>query len=129
MALDNDQRANQEQDQTHSWPELFGELILDFTRVLEAEARLMRASIEPTLTSVLDHWLWRLVMAYDRTNGLRIAGRRRHSPAACMASLVAGLRHYGSSDDPAGAVRSAHPLKRVHSAPDYRSKATSLISS
>jgi hypothetical protein len=63
MALDNDQRANQEQDQTRSWPELFGELILDFTRVLEAEARLMRASIEPTLTAVLDHWLWRLVMA------------------------------------------------------------------
>ena len=42
---------------------MFGELILDFTRVLEAEARLMRASIEPTLTSVLEHWLWQLVMA------------------------------------------------------------------
>jgi hypothetical protein len=63
MALDNDQRAIQEQDQTHSWPELFGQLILDFTRVLEAETRLMRASIEPTLTSVLEHWLWQLVIA------------------------------------------------------------------
>jgi hypothetical protein len=49
-------------EQPHSWPELFGQLILDFTRILEAEARLMRASIEPSLISVLDHWLLQLVI-------------------------------------------------------------------
>ncbi len=114
MALDNDRRPIQEQDQTHSWPELFGQLILDFTRVLEAEARLMRASIEPTLTSVLEHWAVAVGHGLDRTNRLRIAGRRRHSPAACMASLVAGLRNYRSSDDPHGAVRAVDALKRIH---------------
>ena len=52
-----------EEHQTPSWPALVGRLILDITRVVEAEARLMRASIEPTLTSVLERWLLQLVIA------------------------------------------------------------------
>jgi hypothetical protein len=63
MALSNEQHAIPGEAQAYSWPELFGQLVLDFTKVLEAEARLMRASIEPALTSVLEHWLWRLVLA------------------------------------------------------------------
>jgi hypothetical protein len=49
--------AEVEEHQTPSWPALVGRLILDITGVVEAEARLMRASIEPTLTSVLERWL------------------------------------------------------------------------
>ena len=52
-----------EEHQNHSWPALVGRLILDITAVVEAEARLMRASIEPTLTSVLERWLLQLVIA------------------------------------------------------------------
>ena len=63
MAPDNDRRSIREEDQTHSWPGLFAQLVLDFTKVLEAEARLMRASIEPSLTAVLERWLLQLVTA------------------------------------------------------------------
>jgi hypothetical protein len=63
MELDEDRRALQEEDQNHSWPQLFGQLILDFTKVMEAEARLMRASVEPTMTAVLERWLMQLVVA------------------------------------------------------------------
>ncbi|HKD69506.1 MAG TPA: phage holin family protein [Candidatus Binataceae bacterium] len=63
MAPDSNQLSIHEADQPHSWPDLVGKLILDFTRVLEAELRLMRASIEPALTSVLNRWLWQLVIA------------------------------------------------------------------
>jgi hypothetical protein len=66
MELDDNQRIVQEvgeEHQTHTWPALVGRRILDITGVVEAEARLMRASIEPTLTSVLDRWLWQLVSA------------------------------------------------------------------
>jgi hypothetical protein len=63
MALPDEQRAIQAEDQNHSWPGLVGQLILDFTKVLEAEAKLIRASIEPALTAVLDHWLLQLVIA------------------------------------------------------------------
>lgn len=52
-----------EEQETPSWPALVGRLILDITSVVEAEARLMRASIEPTLTSVLERWLLQLVVA------------------------------------------------------------------
>ncbi len=44
------------------WPGLIGQLILDFTKVLEAEGRLIRASIEPSLSAVLEHWLWHLLI-------------------------------------------------------------------
>jgi hypothetical protein len=50
-------------EQPQSWPALFGQLILDFTKVLEAEAHLMRASIQPTLSAVLERWLWQLIAA------------------------------------------------------------------
>jgi hypothetical protein len=62
MALNEEQPTAQD-DQAHSWPQLFGQLILDFTKVLEAEARLMRAGIEPTLNAVLERWLMELVIA------------------------------------------------------------------
>jgi hypothetical protein len=52
-----------EGEQAQSWPALFGKLILDFSKVLEAEARLMRASIQPTLSAVLERWLWQLMVA------------------------------------------------------------------
>lgn len=52
-----------EEHQTPGWPALVARLILDITGVVEAEARLMRASIEPTLTSVLQRWLFQLVFA------------------------------------------------------------------
>jgi hypothetical protein len=63
MVPDNDQPTLPVEEHHHSWPDLFGKLIMDFTKVLEAEARLVRASIEPALTSVLDHWLLNLVFA------------------------------------------------------------------
>jgi membrane-bound ClpP family serine protease len=63
MVTDNDRQTLQDEVQAQSWPDLFGKLIMDFTKVLEAEARLVRASIEPTLTSVLEHWLLQLVIA------------------------------------------------------------------
>ena len=46
-----------------SWPGLLSKLFVDFTRVVEAEARLLRASIEPTLSTVLDRWLLQIVTA------------------------------------------------------------------
>jgi hypothetical protein len=63
MELHEDQRAILEQAQRQSWPDLVGQLVMDFTKVLEAEARLMRASIEPSLSSVLEHWLSHLIIA------------------------------------------------------------------
>ncbi len=68
MALDDSHRPGiperaPEPEHPHGWPELFGKLVLDFTRILEAEARLLRASIQPSLISVLDHWLLQLVFA------------------------------------------------------------------
>jgi hypothetical protein len=64
MALDDDRLEQRlEGEQPQSWPALFGQLILDFTKVLEAEARLMRASIQPTLSAVLERWLWQLIVA------------------------------------------------------------------
>ncbi len=67
MAINEDPHALREPvsegEQAQSWPALFGKLILDFSKVLEAEARLMRASIQPTLSAVLERWLWQLVMA------------------------------------------------------------------
>lgn len=46
-----------------SWPGLIAKLFVDFTRVVEAEARLLRASIEPTLSTVLNRWLLQIVTA------------------------------------------------------------------
>jgi hypothetical protein len=63
METRDDRRANRNGDQAQSWPALAAQLILDFTKVLEAEARLMRASLEPSLTAVLEHWLLHLVIA------------------------------------------------------------------
>lgn len=45
------------------WPGLISQLVMDFTKVLEAEGRLIRASIEPSLTAVLERWLLHLVIA------------------------------------------------------------------
>lgn len=66
MALDDDPRTLREPldgEQVQSWPALFGQLILDFTKVLEAEAQLIRASIRPTLSAVLERWVWQLIAA------------------------------------------------------------------
>ena len=67
MEPDNNQqrmvREADQQQQTHSWSALVGQLILDISGVVEAEAQLMRASIEPTLTKVLERWLLQLVFA------------------------------------------------------------------
>jgi VIT1/CCC1 family predicted Fe2+/Mn2+ transporter len=60
---DNDRHLVPAPEPPPSWPDLFGRLIMDFTKVLEAEARLVRASIEPTLSSVLEKWLTQLVIA------------------------------------------------------------------
>jgi hypothetical protein len=53
-----------------SWPTLLGHVLLDFTRVIEGEARLLRASVEPTMTAVLDRWLLQLVLASVALAGL-----------------------------------------------------------
>jgi hypothetical protein len=59
-----EQRNSFEPDEEiQSWPGLLAKLFVDFTKVVEAEARLARASIEPTLTAVLDHWLFQIVAA------------------------------------------------------------------
>ena len=50
-------------DDSHSWLKLLAQLLVDFTKVVEAEARLARASIEPALTAVLSRWLLQLMMA------------------------------------------------------------------
>jgi hypothetical protein len=63
MESNENQRIVEQERDPPSWPALVGRLILDITGVLEAEARLMRASIEPTLTSVLERWLLQLVFA------------------------------------------------------------------
>ncbi|GEM_PF-6427467 len=81
MALDeNPQTAPEavQDEQPQSWPALFGQLVLDFTKVVEAEARLMRASIQPTLSAVLERWLWQLVAA-----GLALTG--------CMLLIAAAI--------------------------------------
>jgi hypothetical protein len=49
--------------EVQSWPGLLAKLFVDFTKVVEAEARLVRASIEPTLSAVLDRWLLQIVTA------------------------------------------------------------------
>jgi hypothetical protein len=53
-----------------SWPTLLGHVLLDFTRVIEGEARLVRASIAPAMTAVLDRWLQELVLASVALVGL-----------------------------------------------------------
>ncbi len=58
----NDFRAAPAQAEQHSWPALIAQLIIDFTKVVEAEARLARASIEPSLTRVLNRWLLQLIL-------------------------------------------------------------------
>lgn len=65
MQADENQRVVQKfhEQENPSWSALVGRLILDITGVVEAEARLMRASIEPTLNSVLEQWLLQLVIA------------------------------------------------------------------
>lgn len=61
--ISNDRNISEPDDGIHSWPALLAKLIVDFTKVAEAEARLARASIEPILTAVLDHWLLQIVIA------------------------------------------------------------------
>lgn len=46
----------------HSWPALLAQLLIDFTKVVQAEARLARASVEPALTRVLNRWLLQLIL-------------------------------------------------------------------
>ncbi len=58
-----DSRGAREQADQRSWPALLSQLIVNFTKVVEAEARLARASIEPSLTKVLNRWLLQLVLA------------------------------------------------------------------
>ena len=60
-------RAQAEQQ---SWPGLLAQLIVDFTKVVEAEARLARASIEPALTRVLNRWLLQMMMVTLALSGV-----------------------------------------------------------
>jgi hypothetical protein len=57
-----DFRAARAQATRHNWPALLAHLIIDFTKVVEAEARLARASIEPSLTRVLNRSLLQLIL-------------------------------------------------------------------
>jgi hypothetical protein len=58
-----DRNSVEPNKEVQSWPALLAKLFVDFTRVVEAEARLLRASIEPTLSAVLDRWLLQIVAA------------------------------------------------------------------
>jgi len=58
-----DRNSVEPSKEIQSWPGLLAKLFVDFTRVVEAEARLLRASIEPTLSTVLDRWLMQIVTA------------------------------------------------------------------
>ncbi len=63
-------RPLQEDAHSHSWPHLFGQLIVHFTEVIEAQVRLVGASIVPALTAVLNGWLLRLIAASVALTGL-----------------------------------------------------------
>ena len=63
MELSNDRGIHPQQHDSQSWPALVAQLIADLTKVLEAEARLVRVSIEPTMTAVLNRWLLQLILA------------------------------------------------------------------
>jgi hypothetical protein len=69
MELSNNHATHSEQHDSHSWPALMARLIADLTKVLEAEARLLRASIEPTMTAVLNRWLLQLIVASIAVTG------------------------------------------------------------
>jgi hypothetical protein len=57
-----DFRAARAQADQRSWPALLAELIIDFTEVVEAEARLASASIEPSLTRAFNRCLLQLIL-------------------------------------------------------------------
>lgn len=62
--INHDRDVFEPHDEIHnSWPALLAKLIVDFTKVVEAEARVARASVEPILTAVLDHWLLQIAIA------------------------------------------------------------------
>lgn len=69
MELSNDRGIHPQHHDSHSWPALVAQLIADLTKVLEAEARLVRASIEPTMTAVLNRWLLQLILASIAVTG------------------------------------------------------------
>jgi uncharacterized membrane protein YqjE len=50
-----------QEGETPSWPALIGQLILDFTGLIEAQVHLARASIAPALSEVLNHWLLQII--------------------------------------------------------------------
>jgi len=58
-----DRNVFEPHDEIQSWPALLAKLIVDLTKVVEAEARVARASVEPILTAVLDHWLLQIAIA------------------------------------------------------------------
>ena len=70
MEPSEDFRPSRVQADQQSWPGLLAQLIVDFTKVVEAEARLARASIEPALTRVLNRWLLQLVMVTLALSGV-----------------------------------------------------------
>ncbi len=73
-SVDDSSGARAPADQ-RSWPALLSQLIIDFTKVVEAEARLARASIAPSLTNVLNRWLLQLVLAsFALTGALLVLG-------------------------------------------------------
>jgi Putative Actinobacterial Holin-X, holin superfamily III len=63
-------RARPEEAETSSWPALIGQLIVDFTGVVEAQVRLARASIAPALTEVLNRWLLQIIVGSVALIGL-----------------------------------------------------------
>ena len=70
-----DSRGAREQADQRSWPALLSQLIVNFTKVVEAEARLARVSIEPALTKVLNRWLLQLVLvSFAFTGALLLLG-------------------------------------------------------
>jgi hypothetical protein len=70
METSEDFRPARVQADQQSWPGLLAQLIVDFTKVVEAEARLARASIEPALTRVLNRWLLQLILVSLAFTGL-----------------------------------------------------------
>jgi len=70
-----DFRAARAQADQRSWPALLAQLIIDFTEVVEAEARLARASIEPSLSRAFNRCLLQLILvSFAFTGTLLVLG-------------------------------------------------------
>ena len=62
LETNNDRHPIEPEEESQGWPGLLAKLVVDFTKVVEAEARLARASVEPILSAVLERWLLQIVI-------------------------------------------------------------------